>query len=165
MVIACPSGTRVLDGVWVQAVIQCVLEPQRVADEIRRVLKPDGVVFSTCPFMQQVVEGAYDYTRFTLSGHRWLYRGFEQIDAGLTKGSGAVLVWSIRYFIRSLGLGRKPSYILSLPFFWLRFFGNAKYNNLTSDAASGTYFFGAKSGKTLSPKEIVAYYDSQNRKR
>ncbi|CAH2407660.1 hypothetical protein MES5069_620012 [Mesorhizobium escarrei] len=32
--------------------------------------------------MQQVHEGAYDFTRFTELGHRWLFRRFETISRG-----------------------------------------------------------------------------------
>ncbi len=54
-----------------------MLEPERVVSEIARVLKPAGMVYSEIPFMQQVHEGAYDFTRFTDSGQRWLFRQFK----------------------------------------------------------------------------------------
>ena len=60
------------DGVWIQAVLEHVLDPPIVAAEIYRVLKPGGLVYADTPFMQQVHEGAYDFTRYTVSGHRWL---------------------------------------------------------------------------------------------
>lgn len=65
----------------------------------RRVLKPHGMLYAETPFMQQVHERAYDFTRFTANGHRWLFRRFEQIDAGVNRGSGAgpALAWSVRY--------------------------------------------------------------------
>ncbi len=49
--------------------------------EIHRVLKDDGIVYADTPFMQQVHEGAYDFTRFTLSGHRWLFKNFALLDS------------------------------------------------------------------------------------
>jgi len=58
----------VFDAVWIQAVLEHVLDPVRVVAEIHRVLRPGGLVYSEIPFMQEVHEGAYDFTRFRLSG-------------------------------------------------------------------------------------------------
>ena len=149
------------EGVWIQAVLEHVLEPHTVADEIHRVLKPDGIVFANTPFMQQVHEGAYDFTRFTLSGHRWLFRRFDEIDAGSSAGSGVALVWAIRYFVRSLGAGRNLSILASLPFFWLQFLGNNSRKRAVADAASGFYFLGRKAESELSPHDMVKYYVTQ----
>ena len=76
-----PFLNESFDGVWIQAVLEHVLDPPAVVDEIHRVLKPGGIVYADTPFIQQVHEQAYDFTRFTLSGHRWLFRRFEEIDS------------------------------------------------------------------------------------
>jgi uncharacterized protein YbaR (Trm112 family) len=153
-----PFKNQVFDGVWIQAVLEHVLEPQLVVDQIHRVLKPGGVIYAETPFMQQVHEGAYDFTRFTLSGHRWLFRGFDQLDAGVVSGAGTVLVWSIRYFWRALGLNTKIATLLTVPFFWLRFFDKYMRGNPESDSAGGVFFLGIKSTQELHPKEIIDYY-------
>ena len=62
---ALPFRDGVFDAVLIQAVLEHVLEPQRVADEIHRVLGPEGLVYAEAPVMQQVHEAAYDFTRFT----------------------------------------------------------------------------------------------------
>ena len=54
-------------GVLIQAVLEHVIEPEKVVGEIHRVLAKDGVVYSEI-FMQQVHEGAFDITRFSISG-------------------------------------------------------------------------------------------------
>ncbi len=59
-----------------------------MAAEIHRVLRPGGIVYADTPFLQQVHEGAYDFTRFTDSGHRFLFRRFERIDSGSVAGCG-----------------------------------------------------------------------------
>ena len=69
-----PLADGTVDGVIIQAVLEHVLEPVVVAGEIHRVLREGGVVYADTPFMQQVHEGAYDFTRFTESGHRYLFR-------------------------------------------------------------------------------------------
>ena len=97
-----PFADQSVDGVWIQAVLEHVLDPQQVVAEIHRVLRPDGLVFADTPFMQQVHEGAYDFTRFTLSGHRWLFRHFALIDAGTSGGAGLATLWSLRYLVRAM---------------------------------------------------------------
>ena len=100
-----PFRNEAFDGVWITAVLEHVLEPHVVVEQIYRVLKPGGLVYAETPFMQQVHEGPHDFTRFTRSGHRWLFRKFDQIDTGVMGGPASALVWSIRYFWRGLGAG------------------------------------------------------------
>jgi SAM-dependent methyltransferase len=158
-----PFADSVFDGVWIQAVLEHVLEPHAVAGEIHRVLKDGGLVYADTPFMQQVHEGPYDFTRFTRSGQRWLFRRFEELDAGVMDGAGVTLVWAIRYFIRALGAPDRVAMAVSAAFFWLRWLEPMMRRRPNADGASGTYFLGRKTGATLSPKEMVAYYDRQLR--
>ena len=78
-----PLASGSVDAVVVQAVLEHVLDPPQVVREIHRVLRPDGIVYAETAFMQQVHEGAYDFTRYTESGHRWLFRDFELIGCRL----------------------------------------------------------------------------------
>jgi SAM-dependent methyltransferase len=153
-----PFRDGTFDGVWVQAVLEHVLDPPAVATEIHRVLKPGGLVYADTPFIQQVHEQAYDFTRFTLSGHRWLFRGFEEIDAGPVGGAGKALVWSIRYVALSLGLSTRMATLAAMPFFWVRFIDRFAKPGPKTDAASGVYFFGRKSDQVLSAKDMPKYY-------
>src|SRR5947207_1064219 len=90
-----PLISGCVDAVVVQAVLEHVLNPWQVIEEVHRVLKPDGLVYAETPFMQQVHAGPYDFTRFTDSGHRWLFRRFAEIDRGVVAGPGTALSWSI----------------------------------------------------------------------
>lgn len=156
-----PFRDESFDGVWIQAVLEHVLDPQAVVEEIYRVLRLGGLVYADTPFMQQVHERAYDFTRFTVSGHRWLFRKFEQIDAGAAGGAGTAAAWSARYLLRAFGLGDKVAKLLTLPLFWLRFLDRVTKRRPNADAASGVYFYGKKSTKVLTPKEMVQYYEAQ----
>ena len=69
-----------------------MVDPARVVAEIQRVLKPGGLVYAETPFMQQVHEGAYDFTRFTELGHRWLWRRFAPVARGALGGPGLSLL-------------------------------------------------------------------------
>lgn len=158
-----PFDAGSFDAVWIQAVLEHVLEPKLVVSEIVRVLKPGGLVYADTPFMQPVHERAYDFTRFSMSGHRWLFRDFEEIDSGAVGGAGTTLQAAIRYFARSIFGSEKLATAVSLAFFWLRFLDGMGPRRANLDAASGTYFFGTKSGTRPNPPDIVPYYDRQMR--
>ncbi len=156
-----PFADGSIDAVWIQAVLEHVLDPQQVVAEIHRVLRPDGLVFADTPFMQQVHEGAYDFTRFTLSGHRWLFRHFALIDAGTSGGAGLATLWSLRYLGRATSGSGPLGTLLQLAFCWLRFIDRwAKPRDL-ADAASAVYFYGRRSATPISPKDMVAFYAEQ----
>lgn len=156
-----PLDDQCVDAVWIQAVLEHVLDPAAVVAEIHRVLKPRGLVYADTPFMQQVHEGAYDFTRFTLSGHRWLFRRFDLVDAGYAGGPGVTLNWSIRYFVRALTGSERIGALAGFAFFWLRFFDPLSAGHRAADGASGVFFYGRRSERTLAPKEIIAFYEQQ----
>ena len=153
-----PFQNETFDAVWIQAVLEHVLDPSAVVGEIHRVLKPGGIVYADTPFIQQVHEQAYDFTRFTLSGHRWLFRRFEEIDSGAVGGAGKALVWSIRYVALSMGFSTRLATLMALPFFWLRFIDYFAKPGPKSDAASGVFFFGRRSETELIAKDMLQYY-------
>jgi SAM-dependent methyltransferase len=153
-----PFATDSFDGVWVQAVLEHVLEPERVVGEIHRVLSRRGIVFAGTPFMQQVHEGAYDFTRFTESGHRWLFRRFERIDSGVTGGPGTAAIWSLRYLVGGLFRSRKAGWLAACCIFWMRFLDTLVPVPACVDAACGVWLLGRKSDNPISPREAIAAY-------
>ncbi len=147
------------DGVWIQAVLEHVVDPIKVVSEIHRVLKSDGLVYAETPFMQQVHEGAYDFTRYTVLGHRFLFKNFESIKIGGNQGPDIVLVWALKYFILSITRSDKFAKLSGI-FFRLILF---PFKYLISKKSlyygpSGVYFLGKKSKKTISQKELIALY-------
>ena len=111
--------------------------------------------------MQQVHEQAYDFSRFTQSGHRWLFRRFSEISAGAVGGAGVALAWSIRYFWRALGAGNKLSRLAVLPFFWIRYLDAFGRGRAAADAASGFFFLGRRSEQAMDPHAMPEYYNRQ----
>ncbi len=154
-----PFSDESMDAVVIQAVLEHVLAPHDVVAEIHRVMKPNGLVFADTPFIQQVHGGAYDFMRFTVSGHRWLFKNFTMIEGGASLGAGAALIWSIRYLIRALTGSDQLGTAIALLFFWLRFLDGRSRNQ--QDAASGVYFFGAKSVQTIRPTDMINFYEQQ----
>lgn len=157
-----PFANGSFDAVWIQAVLEHVLDPQRVVDEIHRVLRPEGLVFADTPFMQVVHEKAWDFTRFTLSGHRWLFRHFKLIEAGCSNGAAIMLLWAARYFVRAM-FGHTAGKIAARLLFWLPLLDRFGQDRYIADAASGVYFYGIRTETEITPAEIVAFYDRQVR--
>lgn len=155
-----PFKDGTFHGVWIQAVLEHVLTPMEVAAEVHRVLHPGGFVFADTPFMQQVHEKAFDFTRFTVSGQRWLFRHFDHIASGASGGAGTATAWSLQYLVRSVTRSQRAGTAMLFAMSWLRVFDRfrSRFNN---DAASGVFFFGSRSERKLNPKEMVAFYEEQ----
>ena len=155
-----PFESNSYDGVWIQAVLEHVVEPDVVVKEIHRILKEGGVVYAETPFMQQVHEGAYDFTRYTVLGHRYLFKNFEQICIGGNKGAGTVFAWSVKYLALSLFRSRTIAKVIG--FFCSIFL--APLDKLLSkesmfDASSGVFFMGRKrSDFRISHKDLLKLY-------
>jgi SAM-dependent methyltransferase len=158
-----PLGDESVDGVCIQAVLEHVLMPEIVVGEIMRVLRPGGFVYAETPFMQQVHEGAYDFTRFTELGHRWLFRGFEEIRRGALGGPGLSLYWTAKYFFRSIARSKKAGTLLSLPFLPFAWFDRFIPPSHQIDGANGVYFLGRKAKRALRPAQIVEAYKGAQR--
>lgn len=153
-----PFEDNSFDGVWIQAVLEHVLEPKVVVSEIHRVLKKNGIVYSETPFMQQVHMGAYDFQRYTKSGHRWLFKDFTEIESGPIGGVGLSLVWSIYYYIFALTKFKYFWIIIRIILGWIVRTEIILNNKINNDGACGLYFLGEKSEISVPIKEIINYY-------
>ncbi|XTP36288.1 methyltransferase domain-containing protein [Mycobacterium sp. TJFP1] len=158
-----PFRGEMFDGVIAQAVLEHVIDPYKVVDEIHRVLKPSGIVYAETPFMQQVHGGRYDFMRFTHLGHRRLFRRFDEHSSGAVSGTGMALAWSYKYFLRSLTKSATLQKILTafaaLTSFFLKYVDHLIVDRPASlDAASGLYFMGRKSEGVLSDRDLIQQY-------
>jgi len=159
-----PLVDRSVHAVVATAVLEHVLDPPHAVREMRRVLVDGGVVYSEIPFIQQVHEGRYDFTRYSLSGHRRLFHDFREIASGMVGGPGTALVWSLENYALSLfghGALRKPVKALARGlFFWLKYADYVVRDRPEAmDAASCTYFFGRLDpARGTSDREIIEKY-------
>lgn len=158
---------EIFDGVITTAVLECVLSPEKVVSEIFRVLKPDGFVYSEIPFLQSVQEGAYDFTRLSMTGHRLLFQQFKEEKSGMVAGPGTVLVWSLIGFAKGMFVSLRLSQLAGLLarglFFWLKYFDYFMRNNaLALDGASCTYFYGKKTDNIVPLVDIIQCYEGRN---
>lgn len=166
-----PFADDTFDAVVAQAVLEHVTDPDLVVAEAVRVLKSGGLVYAETPFIQQVHEGAYDFTRFTMSGHRRLFRRFDEIDAGVLSGPATALAWSCRYFLRSLP---RRSYrartfldlFARVTLCWLPHLDRVLIHRPgAEDGACATYFLGTLRAAPVSDEAIVARYNGGQRRR
>tara|TARA_B100000963_G_C22521864_1_gene623451 strand:- start:52 stop:876 length:825 start_codon:yes stop_codon:yes gene_type:complete len=148
--------------VIIQAVLEHVLNPQKVVSEINRVLKNKGIVYSETPFLQSVHEGAFDFTRFTHSGHRWLFKDFKEIKSGYLNGAFSSCLFILSYTFSAIFRNRLFGIILRVFFRRLATLLDKlipeKYN---IDLSCGCYFIGKKDSKhksSFKAKEIKFYY-------
>lgn len=151
------------DCVLIQAVLEHVLDPCRCVNEMHRVLKNDGLIYSETPFMQQVHMRQYDFTRFTYLGHRRLFRNFKEIESGPIAGTGTALAWSYTYFLRSFSSSKIIINLLTkLAYFTCFFFKYFDFITInkqaTYDAASAFYFIGKKSEHVLSDRDLIKLF-------
>jgi SAM-dependent methyltransferase len=163
-----PFAENTFDGVVIQAVLEHVADPERCVSEIHRVLKPGGLVYAETAFMQQVHAGRHDFCRFTLVGHRRLFRAFEQITAGSAGGPAVALAWAWQHFLLSFTGSRRgraaATAIACWTAFWLKYldpFLSARPAAL--DAASAYFFLGTRREIPVTDREVVRVYPGAQR--
>ena len=159
-----PFADDSFHAVVAQGVLGNVADPQRVVDEVHRVLVPDGFVYAETNFLQGVCMGPYDFTRYTHVGHRRLFRYFDEVSSGVQCGPGMMLAWAVVWFLMALG-GRSRAARLTLrgasPFlvFWLKYLDRFLVDEPGAyDAASATFFLGRTRTSPVPDREIVRSY-------
>ena len=112
--------TAAYDAVILDQVLEHVPFPARAADEIYRVLKPEGFVVTTTPFLYQVHGVPSDYWRYTEDGLRILLQRFTRVETGswgnrftvdVCARHGSRPVWELRRTFRVL-LRNEPAWPL-----------------------------------------------------
>jgi len=116
-----PFCEGTIDGVIARGVLEHVPYPQKVADEIFRILKPGGKVFCSIPFIQGYHPSPGDYRRYTIDGIQLLFRKFDRVHCGITRGSASSFVWIAReFFSELLSFNNETLYkALKIIFGWL----------------------------------------------
>ncbi|RNC90844.1 MAG: SAM-dependent methyltransferase [Synechococcus sp. YX04-3] len=148
------------DAVIITTVLEHVLSPTIVVGEIYRVLNENGLLYATIPFIQCVHEGAYDFTRFTICGQRWLFRYFEEHESGVFVGTSCAYLYNFTTFI-SLVSNFKPLGILIRLFLWrlCALFDKLMPKTIHINQGMCNYFIGMKSiNQSIKAGEMPDYY-------
>jgi uncharacterized protein YbaR (Trm112 family) len=159
-----PFADGSFHAVVVQGVLGNVADPTRVVAEIHRVLMPDGLVYAETNFLQGVVLGPYDFTRYTHVGHRRLFRHFDEVSSGVQCGPGMMLAWAVVWFLMALGGRSRPARMAlrgGAPFlvFWLKYLDRYLVDKPGAyDAASATFFLGRRRTSPVPDREILRSY-------
>ena len=88
-----PFRTGSLDLILSQAVLEHVPDPQQAMDEMRRVLKPEGVLYIEIAFMQPLHAVPSHYFNVTSYGLEYLLRDWEVQEAGVFTGLHDTFEW------------------------------------------------------------------------
>lgn len=97
------------DVVLCTEMLEHVPEPQRAIDEMRRVLKPGGLLLLTTRFLFPIHDAPHDYFRYTKYGLRHLLRRFEIVELREeTTAVGALAVLLQRLGMQAETLGWTP---------------------------------------------------------
>lgn len=126
-----PFEDNSIDVVLNIAVLEHVPNPKKVIEEIYRVLKPNGLIYTSFPFMQGFHASPYDFTRVTEEGIKVLHKAFEPIEVRPLSGPTSGMLWVLQEWIAILlSFGSKKLYliiyllimILTFPVKYLDFF-------------------------------------------
>jgi SAM-dependent methyltransferase len=139
-----PLEKETFDLVIIQAVLEHVINPTKVVSEIFRILKSDGIVYSETPFLQQVHEGPYDFTRFTNSGHILLFNNFKLIESGYIAGVFSTVILSFENLTTSLFRSKYIGKVIHYSLFWLSYFDYFIDTKYHVDGGSCFYYIGKK---------------------
>ena len=154
-----PFENKSYELVIIQAVLEHVVNPNRVVEEIYRILSNNGIVYAETPFMQCVHEGPYDFTRFSHSGHRWLFKKFKEISSGAIYGAFSSSLFILSYAISGLMRNKTIGILIRILFTrFSKFLDSINDYKSNIDVACGTYFLGIKSNDYLNEKTIVTFY-------
>ena len=160
-----PYDSHAFDLVIITTVLEHVVEPSKVASEIYRILADGGVVYATVPFVQCVHEGAYDFSRFSLSGQRWLFRDFVEVSAGSFAGAFQSTLYNLSVSIQSL-LRLPGSAVLIRILLWrfCQLLDRLLPANARQDVSMCNYFVGLKnvSSDKLLASDLVNYYRAKS---
>lgn len=77
-----PFESNSVDGIFSSETFEHIFNLEEILAEINRVLKKDGLVLATCPFLCPEHEIPYDYARYTSFSLKYLFEknGFEVIN-------------------------------------------------------------------------------------
>lgn len=135
-----------VDMIIFKNVLEHVKGPMRALEEIRRVLKKDGILYVKIPFLQPFHAVPDDFQRYTESGFKELFKQYQELDFGVAVAGGSMMSWIIREYLAILTsfgntkLYRAGLYVWGWLTFWFKYSDLLlKKNKLSGHIASAFY--------------------------
>lgn len=116
-------GDGTVDCVVTVSTLEHVRYPQKVIKEIRRILRPGGIVYVSVPFMFPFHSDPHDFYRFSADGLRILCEDFECLETGFNRGPASSMCHLLVHFLAILfSFNSRRLYGLNVDLFtWLLF--------------------------------------------
>jgi SAM-dependent methyltransferase len=111
-----PLRSSSVDFVVSNYVMEHVRDPNTVAKEIVRIIKPGGMAYVTVPFIQGFHASPHDYQRYTLPGLTLLFKDLEVVRA-VVVGPTSGLIWVMSEWLAllsSFGIARVQAVLATL---------------------------------------------------
>lgn len=146
-----PFKDDTVDAVFSTGVLEHVGSPEKVLNEINRILKKDAILHLEVPFLQGYHPDPKDFWRWTLDGLLFLANrhSFKVISSGFHIGPSSTILWILDAYITILfgpkHLGKWLSRIFRLFCFHVKYLDYLLINRKEAAMiASGIYFVGKK---------------------
>lgn len=94
-----PFRDNSVDAVVNESLLEHVEDHKQIIDELHRVLKPGGIVYISVPFLTPYHASPDDYTRWTRSGLRALFKDYEIIEEGVDAGPWSAFLVFFAYWL------------------------------------------------------------------
>lgn len=163
-----PLESLSVDVILVEGVLEHVIDSYKAVSEMHRVLRDNGLMLSTTPFIMGVHMEVADYSRFTRLGLLKLFQKFQPIECGVIEGAFVALAYQISYVLMTLtsvitsgnsNAIRLAKYMGNFFIFWLKYLDFfARDNPISQDAAVNLFYIGKKATEELSDIDINAQF-------
>lgn len=114
-----PFEENCADTVVSFQVMEHLTEPDFFLSECYRILKSNGRIFITVPFMWHVHEEPNDYFRYTRYGLEYLLKKNGFVDIEIKENTGFWQMWVLKFNYHTLRFARGPLKYFWLPIWWL----------------------------------------------
>ena len=140
-----------MDAIVNIAILEHIDEPEKTIDEMYRVLKAGGFIYTAIPFIYEYHASPYDYKRWTISGCEYMHKKFDKIEIGVSSGPTSALVgvlieWLAIFFsFGNVKLYKILYFIFMLTLWPLKYFDILLNKHpMAKIIASGFYYIGRK---------------------
>jgi len=146
-----PFKDNSVDAIVCESVLEHVKNPWAIVREMKRILKPKGIIYLSVPFIAGFHSSPDDYYRWSKQGLRELLKDFKEEEIGVRSGPTSGMLSVVNEWIAIiLSFGLKPLHqiilmILTIVTFPLKFpdYFISKFST-SQNIAFGFYYIGRK---------------------